>query len=91
MAKKEPMRLSQDFKDNIQGNAGVGAIMVGGSMANTVPGMIIGGLAGAALGAIGGVAQTAYQAHKARKAQARADLVRSISHHPALGRQWPKD
>ena len=91
MAKKDPIRLSQDFKDNLKAGTGIGAVMVGGSMANSLTGMVVGGLAGAAIGAGMGVAKTVIDAHKARKVQARADLVRSISHHPALGRQFPKD
>ena len=91
MAKKEPMRLAQDFKDNLKAGTGIGAVMVGGSMANSLTGAVVGGLAGAVLGAGMGVAKTVIDAHKARKAQDRADLVRSIARHPALGRQFPQD
>lgn len=91
MAKKEPMRLTQGFKDNVKHGTIMGAAIIGGSMANTIPGMVIGGLAGAAIGAGTGIGMTINDARKARKAQDRADLVRSISQHPALGRQFPKD
>jgi hypothetical protein len=91
MAQKDPMRIAQGFKDNVKGGSILGAAVIGGSMASTIPGMIVGGLAGAALGAGMGVAMTANDARKARKAQDRADLVRSIAQHPALGRQFPKD
>ena len=82
MAKKDPMRFTQGFKDNITGGSILGAAVVGGSMASSIPGMIVGGLAGAALGAGMGVAMTANDARKARKAQA------SANQHPALGRQF---
>lgn len=72
---KEPMRLTQELKDNVRGYGTALGMGLGISMANTVPGMVIGTLGGAALGAGIGVAKTAYDAVKANR-------------HSALGRQF---
>ena len=88
MAKKEPMRMTQAAKENIgYGAAGLAIPMMAMIGPTPVQGLIAGGIA-AGVGAVGGVVKTAVDAHKARKSEARAELVRSIKQHPALGRQF---
>lgn len=82
---KEPMRLSEEAKMNMMGYGGIPAMAVATALGNNPGAAAIGGAAVGAIGAGVGLAKTAIDTIRARK---RAELVRSVSHHPALGRQF---
>lgn len=82
---KERMRLTQELKDNVLGYGAALALPVTVSLGNNPAAAMIGGAAAGAVGAGIGVVKTAVDAVRARK---RAELVRSVAAHPALGRQF---
>jgi sugar (pentulose or hexulose) kinase len=84
---KEPMRLSQEAKNNMLGYGTAAAMGVGVSLGNNPAAAVIGGAAAGAIGAGVGLVKTAVDAVRDRR---QAEREKSLRSHPALGRQWPK-
>jgi len=67
MAKKDPMRMAQDFKDNVKGGAMAGAIAGAATIGPTPVHMLLGAGVMAGVGAAMGVGKTVLDAAKAHK------------------------